>query len=671
VGSLRPLWQPREATPRPTLAEDLAAGEADAGARILIVEADADMRGYLAQLVQARWRVDSAPGVTAAVAQARRRPPDVVLVGLATDGVDGAGLLRALRDDPQLRDVSIIALTARDDDVPAPPGAPGAADDYLAKPFSSRELLARLDIQIRLRRLRAEADAERQLLYALFAQAPFVASIYEGPELRLMFQNDAARRLYRRPEALGKPLAEGLPDLVQQDQLEDIERVFRTGQPAVERLYRVCAPEARPGDERYLLTSLQPLRDEIGEIDRVISVAVDITDQVLSARKVEAARAEAEAANRSKDEFLAMLSHELRNPLTPILATTQLMRLQGGRKFAREREVIERQTRQLCRLVDDLLDVARISRGKAKLERKPVELAAVVQRAVEVAGPLVDARGHRLEVDVARGLVLDADEGRLVQVVSNLLTNAARYTPARGCIQVRGERDGDAALLRVLDNGVGLRPDLLPHVFQRFTQGAARAPDGDGGGGLGLGLSIAQSLVELHGGTVAAYSAGVGKGSEFTVRLPLAAQRPVRARKRAASTTAISPGQALRPMSRRRAVLVVDDNRDIADVLAQMLRKRGHSVQVCYDATQALESVARFTPQFALLDINLPASDGYDLAARLRRRVPGLVMLAVSGYGPPADRKRARKAGIAAHLTKPIDLPRLLSIIENERPRRA
>jgi signal transduction histidine kinase/DNA-binding response OmpR family regulator len=674
VGPVRPLLPPPAAgagaQPRaPAPLADEATPAPDPDADVLIVEADPDMRGYLTRLVQTRWRADGAGDVTAAVARARRRPPDVVLAGLGGEGAGDAGLLPALREDPRLRDAAIIAITARADEPPSPAGAPGAADDYLVTPFSARELLARVDIQVRMRRLRAEADAERQLLYALFAQAPFVASIYEGPELRLMFQNDAARRLYRRPEALGKPLAEGAPEPERRPELEDIERVFRTGQPAVERLYRVRPPGGRgDADERYLLTSLQALRDEVGQVDRVMSVAVDVTDQVLSARKVEAARAEAEAASRSKDQFLAMLSHELRNPLTPILATTQLMRLEGGRKFAREREVIERQARQLCRLVDDLLDVARIARGKAQLERKPVELGAIVQRAVEVAGPLLEARGHRLEVDVAPGLVLDADEGRLVQVVSNLLTNAARYTPPRGSIQVRGARDGDAALLRVLDNGIGLRPELLPRMFQRFAQGAAGAPEDAAGphadgGGLGLGLSIAQSLVELHGGTVAASSAGLGKGSEFTVRLPLLPPsrlpRAPRPAAPAAATTRPAPGG--------RTVLIVDDNRDIADVLARMLRKRGHTVQVCYDAARALEVIDRFRPRFALLDIHLPATDGYELAARLRRRIPGLVMLAVTGYGQLSDRRRARRAGFAEHLTKPIDLARLIGIIESEK----
>jgi len=252
--------------------------------------------------------------------------------------------------------------------------------------------------------------------------------------------------------------------------------------------------------------------------------------------------------------------------------------------------------------------------------------------------------------------VLNADEGRLVQVVSNLLTNAAKYTQKHGRIQVLAERDGSSALLRVLDNGIGLHPDLLPRVFDRFTQGVRKSDRTDGG--LGLGLSIVRNLVELHGGTVGAFSAGSGKGSEFVVRLPLARRARARAR---------PPAQAkLKPVAKPRAILIVDDNRDIADVLAQLLRTRGHTVQVAYDAAAALALVEQFRPQFALLDIGLPAMDGYELAVRLRKRrgLSRMVLLAVTGYGQLSDRRRARRAGFAEHLTKPIDLPRLLSLIE-------
>jgi CheY-like chemotaxis protein/anti-sigma regulatory factor (Ser/Thr protein kinase) len=334
------------------------------------------------------------------------------------------------------------------------------------------------------------------------------------------------------------------------------------------------------------------------------------------------------------------------------------LRLRGTKSLPKERELIERHARQVAGMVDDLLDIHRIARGKVRLARTTTELSSLVFQSLEVVRPILEERRHALEVEVPHGLLVNVDPGRLVQVISNLLTNAAKYTDRRGLIQVRGARESRSVVLRVRDDGVGIPADLLPRVFDPFTQGA-RGSDRTQGG-LGLGLSIVRSLVEQHGGTVAVSSEGPGQGSEFSVRLPLA--RPGRA-----PTAAGSSSETTRKLaSRREAILLVDDNRDIAVVLGRLLRARGHAVEIAHDGPGALKIAKRFRPRFALLDIGLPTMDGYELARRLKKQLgPGpLVLVAVTGYGQQADRERARKAGFREHLVKPIDLERLLTILE-------
>jgi signal transduction histidine kinase len=362
--------------------------------------------------------------------------------------------------------------------------------------------------------------------------------------------------------------------------------------------------------------------------------------------------AQAQAASRAKDEFLAMLSHELRNPLSPIVTALDLMALGSAGPFAKERAVLERQVRHLRQLVDDLLDVARVSRGKIVLRRRVVPLAEVVERAVELSSPLFEERGHALDVDVPGALQVDADERRLAQALSNLLTNAAKYTEPRGRVALRAVRDGDRLRLTVADDGAGIAPELLPRVFDLFVQGSRqvdRAP-----GGLGLGLAIVKSFVELHGGEVRAESEGPGRGSTFTVVLPAAADvegepAPVRLEPRA------------QPCGLRR-VLVVDDNRDAAELAAEALSDLGE-VRVAYDGPGALEVLRSFTPDVALVDIGLPVMDGHELARRIREQSPGTRLVAVTGYGQESDRRRSAEAGFAVHLVKPVDVDALRAVV--------
>jgi PAS domain S-box-containing protein len=369
----------------------------------------------------------------------------------------------------------------------------------------------------------------------------------------------------------------------------------------------------------------------------------------------QAARREAEQASRAKDEFLAMLGHELRNPLSPILTAVQLMRVRGEQTSLREQAVIERQVTHLIHLVDDLLDISRITRGKVQLEKHPHMLASLVTKAVEIAGPLCEEYRHNVKVDIpVETIWLEADETRLCQVFTNLITNAAKYTPKGGRIDVRAKRIGDRVRISVKDTGVGIQPELLPRVFELFVQGERRMERSQGG--LGIGLAIVRNLVALHGGTVRAVSDGPGKGSEFIVDLPIIDMqaKPVTER-------SVRHGLQVTP----RKILVVDDNDDAGALLGEMLQSLGHEVVVALDGPRALEALERFTPEIGILDIGLPVMDGYELAAALRTRLGGAIrLMAVTGYGQEQDRRRTQQAGFEAHFVKPVGLGKVLAAIE-------
>jgi PAS domain S-box-containing protein len=369
-------------------------------------------------------------------------------------------------------------------------------------------------------------------------------------------------------------------------------------------------------------------------------IARDVTER----KRAEEALRE---ADRRKDEFLAMLAHELRNPLAPLRNAVQLLKVAGsdGAAVARARALMERQVEYLVRLVDDLLDVSRVLRGKVQLRRERLALAAAVGRAVEIAQPAIDAGGHALEVELSEEPVwLEGDPIRLAQVIANLLTNAAKYSERAGRIWLSGGREGTEAVVRVRDTGVGISAELLPHIFQLFVQ--ADRSRGLAQGGLGVGLTVVRSLVELHGGRVTAHSEGPGRGSEFVVHLPAVPQ--------AAGEPEARFGPALAAPPRRR-VLVVDDNVDAAESLGELLRLEGHEVRVAHDGPSALEAAAVGRPELVVLDLGMPGMDGFEVARRLRR-LPGLegvVVVALTGWGQDDDRRRSREAGFNHHLVKP------------------
>ena len=464
-----------------------------------------------------------------------------------------------------------------------------------------------------------------------------------------------------------------------------VPEVIRTGRP---ELYREIPPElleasARDEEHRRIIRELDlrsalivPLRGAqrtFGALTFIYTGHRRYTEHDLAFAEDLARRAallierrrleeDAMAASRAKDEFLAMLGHELRNPLAPIRTALHLMGNRADAGSAKERQIIERQVEHLVRLVDDLLDVSRITRGKVKLHREPIEIGAVLARALEMASPLLEQRGHHMDLELPRaGLLVDADPARLAQVFGNLLTNAAKFTDPGGRVAVTAAREGGEVVVTVTDTGIGIGPEQLPAVFDTFVQ--ERRTEDRSQGGLGLGLSIVRSLVTMHGGTVHAHSEGHGRGAAFTVRLPAfeGELAPAAAEGAAAGT---------RPAGRLQ-ILLVDDNEDAVEMLGEILRDAGHEVRIAFDGPSALDLARRATPELAVLDIGLPVMDGYELAAELRALLGDATppLIALTGYGQEQDQRRATAAGFSRYLVKPVAFAALTQAIDELRGR--
>jgi signal transduction histidine kinase/DNA-binding response OmpR family regulator len=406
----------------------------------------------------------------------------------------------------------------------------------------------------------------------------------------------------------------------------------------------------------YFARPHQPTERETRLVELYARQAAEFIDNARLYREIR-------EADRHKDEFLAMLAHELRNPLAPLTNALHLLRPGelDGAEAGQVREIAERQVRHLTRLVDDLLDVSRISSGKIQLRKGPVDLGEAVARAVDSSRPLIEALRHDLSVAVApEPILLVADSARLEQILSNLLNNAAKYTEPGGRIELEAGRDGDDAFLRVRDSGIGIAPELLPRVFDLFTQ-AERSLDRSQGG-LGIGLTLVRRLVELHDGSVSVSSAGVGRGSEFVVRLPLG---------KVAKGDHGGAGHARPPVDATpKRVLVVDDNEDGARLLSRMLRSCGHHLSLAHDGPTALEVALADPPDVVLLDIGLPGMDGYEVARRLRERdgPTPILLVALTGYGQEDDLRRSQEAGFDHHLVKPVDPLTLSELLARHRP---
>ena len=627
-------------------------------ARLLIADDNADMRGYMQRLLSSRYQVEAAVDGAAALDAARRHPPDLILSDVMMPRLDGFGLLAALRSEEATASIPVVLISARAGEEAQVEGRKAGANDYLVKPFSAKELIARIDSQLALAKLRKVEQRHREELKRLFQGAPVFICLLRGPEHVFELANDAYLRLVGR-EVAGKKVRAALPEIEGQGFFELLDRVYATGEPYLGNEVLALLQKAGGGSpkEAFVTFTYEPFRSPEGQIDGIAVFGFDVTEMVLARRKTEALAEQALLADRRKDEFLAMLGHELRNPLAPIANAVKLMELRGDDRSKRERQVIERQAAHLTRLVDDLLDVSRIAQGKIALSRQPLDIAEVAAKAVEMATPVLETGSHSLDLAVPRGeLFVDGDAVRLSQVIGNLLTNAARYTPSAGNVRLSAAREGGEVVIRVKDDGMGIAPDLLPRVFDLFVQGPRTIDRREGG--LGLGLAVVKNLVGLHGGTVSAHSQGPGLGSEFVVRLPAL---------RVAPRPAVRAGTESRPPAQGgRRVLVVDDNVDAAVILAETLSTMGHQVAVAHDGPEALRVQASFNAEVGVLDLGLPVMDGYELASRMRRgAVQPLRLIALTGYGQDQDRERTTQAGFDAHLIKPVELQELDELIRS------
>jgi PAS domain S-box-containing protein len=412
------------------------------------------------------------------------------------------------------------------------------------------------------------------------------------------------------------------------------------------------------GSYRWFITRAVPWRDAEDHVVSWFGITTDIEDH-------KALEEQLRVTDRRKDEFLATLAHELRNPLAPLQNALHILNMDpaGGDAARNAITVMQRQMRQMVRLVDDLLDVSRITRGRLELRREPVRFNGVVEDAIETVRPLVASLGHRLDVDLPQEpLVLDADPHRLAQVFANLLNNACKYTDPGGRIALRGWRDGDDVVLSVVDSGIGIAPEVAGQIFDVFVQADTALERSRGG--LGIGLTLVRSLVDMHGGSVSVRSAGLGQGSEFVVRLPLATSAR-------ASLPPLTVADVAAPAAEPGAlrILVVDDNRDAADTLAMSLGMLGHDVRTVYDAPLVVETAAGFQPEIVFMDIGMPRMNGFDVARAIREQDWGgdTVLVALTGWGKEDDRARSRDAGFDHHLVKPADLDDILRLCEAAR----
>jgi PAS domain S-box-containing protein len=504
-----------------------------------------------------------------------------------------------------------------------------------------------------IQRERDELLAQRD---RMLRGAPVATALLVGPDFTFHLANRRYCDLVGHSDLEGRAFLDVFPELRGSETLHLLERVHEGREAvSVEELRLVLRDAGGTPRERFLKFSVEPLALEEGGADGLILVAVDVTEHVRSRQEIERAHAEraellAEltAASQAKDEFLAMLGHELRNPLSPIVTSLQLMRMRGETGSVRERDIIQRQVDHLVRLVDDLMDISRVTRGKIDLKCERVDLAQPLGKAVEMASLLLEQRRHGLEVEIEPALEWVGDPMRLAQVVSNLLNNAARYTEPGGHIVLRAGREGGERLrISVSDDGIGMSADMRGQVFDLFFQGRRNIDRAEGG--LGIGLALVKNIVELHGGTVEARSEGKGRGSEFVVSLPL--QAP------GAGVQSAERVRDVLPAATRRRIMLVDDNVDGVETLARLLVAHGHEVRVFHEPVAALSAVAGFLPDLAVLDIGLPVIDGYELARRMRPLMNGhpCRLIALTGYGQEADKARSSEAGFERHLVKPVN----------------
>lgn len=569
-------------------------------------------------------------------------------------------LVAALASQPPWSDLPILLLTRAGADSPTASHAIELLGNVtlLERPTRIAAIVSAARTALRARQrqyqIRDQLEERERHFHTQALLASIVASsddaiVSKSLEGTILSWNAGAERLfgYSADEVLGQSIMLLIPPERRDEELAILERL-RHGE-RIQNFETVRV--AKNGRRLEISLTVSPIRDAGGAVIGASKVARDITPR----KEAEAALRE---ADRRKDEFLATLAHELRNPLAPIRNSLHILRLAGSLSPSADPvcEMMERQVNHMVRLVDDLMEVSRISRGKIELRRDQIELAAVIRSAVETSKPLIESAGHQLSVSLPKEPVfLDGDLVRLSQVFANLLNNAAKYTDGGGQIAIAARTEGSQVVVSVRDNGIGIAPEMLPRVFEMFTQidrAAGRAQ-----GGLGIGLSLVRALLEMHGGAIDARSNGPGQGSEFIVRLPLVTVSQH-------VDLALTERGPLAAVPARR-VLVVDDNRDAADSLGMLLRCLGAHVQTVYDGRAALEMIEVFRPAVVFLDIGMPGMDGHEVARRIQQTTgaANITLIALTGLGQEEDRRRTRAAGFDHHLIKPTDLNALQALL--------
>jgi PAS domain S-box-containing protein len=619
---------------------------------LLVDDTEASRYAVSRILRQARFQVVEATTGEEALRLAAEKP-DLIILDVNLPDMSGYEVCQRIKAAPATASILVLHLSASFvGSEHRAEGLESGADGYLTYPLEPRELVANVHALLRIRQAERAMREQRELLRVTLGSIGdgVIATDIHGV---VTFINAVARELIGwGEEAVGKSLTD-IFHIVNEEvgtrADNPVMRVIRTGRTSGLANHTLLI--SRDGTRRPIDDTAAPILDEAGQFVGVVLVFRDITTRRHLEGELQRRTDALIEADRRKDEFLAMLAHELRNPLAPLRNTLESLKLRFAEDptLARAGGVMERQVAHLVRLIDDLMDVSRITRGKFELRKERIILSVVLGRAVEAARPFLDTRQHRLEMSLPdEDVYMEADPARVEQIVANLLTNAAKYTPPGGDVHLSAALEGQEVVIRVRDNGIGIRPEMLPRLFTLFQQ-ADRVP-GQISEGLGIGLNLVRTLAEMHGGSVSASSPGPNQGSEFVVRLPVGSPGVA---EESPDPTATPPAN-LRPLR----VLVTDDNIDAAETLAVLLQYYGLEVRTAHDSKHALEIAEVFQPHVIFLDIALPGGvDGYELARRLRRR-PGLesvLLIAMTGYGSPDDVQLARDAGFDHHLVKPAD----------------
>ena len=619
--------------------------------RILILAPSEDAVRTETILTAAEIQVLTCPDLGTLCKEARAGAGALILAEEALTNGSHEALDDLLAQQPPWSDLPLLVLTPHGADVTSVPAILASLGNValLERPVRVWALVsaARVALRARERQYELRSRFESQALLAAIVASSDDAIISKDLNGFIMSWNAGAERLfgYAAEEAIGKPIMILIPPERHDEELDILSRIARN-----ERIEHLETIRVRKDGTRLNISlTISPITDASGKVFGASKIARDITERKLAE---EALR----EADRRKDEFLATLAHELRNPLAPIRNSLHILEMAGQSEPGIEyvREMMERQVNHMVRLVDDLMEVSRITRGKIELRRERIDVMDVIRTAIDTSRPIIDRGGHDLTLAIpSEPLTLEADPVRLAQVFSNLLNNAAKYTETPSEIRLTVRRQGKEAVISIRDYGIGIAREMLPRVFEMFAQIDSSRPGSMSG--LGIGLTLVQNLVQMHQGTITASSEGLGKGSEFIVHLPLAEGPATAAEEPVAETAA--------PVSMR--VLVVDDNQDAADSLGMVLKFLGTDVRVCHDGPSALEMLGTFRPDLVLLDLGMPGMDGYEVARRIRQNPEyrDLTLIALTGWGQEDDRRRSRSAGFDHHLIKPAGVDALRALM--------